>query len=226
MVNLRVRQRTWGEGGRPRKSASMASALASMVAVLSLSTFPRASRAHTGASKISLVQPPTIALEPDITLVVGPNLLFESGEWVTVSWTGIESWMFPDAFVAAFSPGTALDDPDALPNVAPIKYQFLTAGKPFPGEGDGDGDGEASSESAAGRGKTESFAGGETVAAAAESLRFRLLNLRDVEGYRFGLFKGGVEKPVLVAKTEEAVTFAQPFEVGGVGGVVTYINIT
>ncbi|CAN0396112.1 unnamed protein product, partial [Scytosiphon promiscuus] len=42
------------------------------------------------------------------------------------------------------------------------------------------------------------------------SLRFRLLNLRDAEGYRFGLFKGGVENPVLVASTQEAVTFAQP----------------
>ena len=224
MVNSRVRRRTWGVGGLPRTRAAMASALASVLAVLS--TFPRASRAHTGASKLSLVQQPTVALDPDITLVVGPTLLFESGEWVTVSWTGIEAWRFPDAFVAAFSPGTALDDQAALAHVAPVKYQFLTAGKPFPGDGDGEGDvdvggaGDASfetgidEESAAGRGKSDSSAGRETVAAAAESLRFRLLNLRDAEGYRFGLFKGGVEEPVLVAKTEEAVAFAQPFEVG------------
>ncbi|CAM9712469.1 unnamed protein product [Scytosiphon promiscuus] len=106
--------------------------------------------------------------------------------------------MFPDAFVAAFSPGTALDNPATITDVAPIKYQFLTAGKPFPG-------GVAEARNAAG-------AGGEELEVAM-SLRFRLLNLRDAEGYRFGLFKGGVENPVLVASTQEAVTFAQPFEV-------------
>lgn len=98
--------------------------------------------------------------------------------------------MFPDAFVAAFSPGTALDDPATVTEVAPIKYQFLTAEKPFPGVGH------------------------EAETGTVESLRFRLLNLRDAEGYRFGLFKGGVEEPVLVARTAEAATFARPFEVG------------
>lgn len=48
---------------------------------------------------------------------------------------------------------------------------------------------------------------------AVRSLRFRLLNLRDAEGYRFGLFTGGPSNPVLVAKTEEAVTFARSYEV-------------
>ncbi|CAM9341268.1 unnamed protein product [Ectocarpus sp. 12 AP-2014] len=149
---------------------------------------PRVS-GHTGPSELSAIQPPTFALDPDITLEVGPTLLFESGQWVTVSWSGIESWMFPDAFVAAFSPGTALDDPATVTEVAPIKYQFLTAEEPFPGVGH------------------------EAETGVVESLRFRLLNLRDAEGYRFGLFKGGVEEPVLVARTAEAVTFAQPFEV-------------
>lgn len=201
-----VRPRT---GGPPR-----AGTLASVLGVLALAlVLPGASRprfmvmAHTGPSELSLVQPPTIALDPDISLVVGPTLLFESGQWVTVSWTGIESWMFPGAFVAAFSPGTALDDPDAITDVAPIKYQFLTAERPFPGDAS---EVESENEEAAAAGEGE-FAGGET--AASDSLKFRLLNLRDVEGYRFGLFKGGVAKPVLVAKTEEAVTFAQPFEV-------------
>lgn len=157
-----------------------------------LATLPRASHAHTAPSELSLFQPPAVALDPDITIEVGPTLLFESGEWVTVSWAGIESWMFPDAFVAAFSPGTVLDSPATVTDVAPIKYQFLTAGKPFPGEGPEAGELEV-----------------------AMSLRFRLLNLRDAEGYRFGLFKGGVENPVLVATTQEAVTFARPFEVKG-----------
>ncbi|CAM9414414.1 unnamed protein product [Laminaria digitata] len=97
--------------------------------------------------------------------------------------------MFPDAFVAAFSPGTILDDPMSITHVAPIKYQFITEEQPY----------------------TLDERSGETEAV--ESLRFRLLNLRDVEGYRFGLFKGGVENPVLVAKTAEAVKFARPFEV-------------
>lgn len=201
----------------------MASALASALVGLALAlVLPGASRpsltamAHTGSSKLSLVQPPTIDLDPDIALVVGPTLLFESGQWVTVSWTGIESWMFPDAFVAAFSPGSALDDPDAITEVAPVKYQYLTAEKPFPGDASAEvvGEGEGDSETAGvgmGAGAGTSDEGRET--AAAESLRFRLLNLRDAEGYRFGLFKGGVARPVLVAKTEEAVTFAQPFEV-------------
>ena len=212
-----VRRRT---GGPPRAPKAMASVLASALSVLALAlVLPGASRPrliataqHTGSGKLSLVQAPTIALDPDITLVVGPTLLFESGQWVTVSWTGIESWMFPDAFVAAFSPGTALDDPDVITEVAPIKYQYLTAEKPFPGD--------VSSEKAAGSesggeaaGVEAETAAGEGVAEAAESLRFRLLNLRDVEGYRFGLFKGGVKKPVLVAKTEEVVVFAQPYEV-------------
>lgn len=178
----------------------MASFLASTLAVLA--TFPIASQAHTERSALSLVQSPRVALDPDITLTVGPTLLFDSGQWVTVSWTGIELWMFPDAFVAAFSPGTVLDDPDTITNVAPVKYQFLDAAKPYPG----------------GSSETGSAAGGEINSKAAgtayvSSLRFRLLNLRDAEGYRFGLFKGGVEDPVLVAMTEEAVTFAQPFEV-------------
>lgn len=201
---------------------AMASALASALSVLALASVlpgalrPRfaATAQHTGSAKLSLVQPPTVALDPDITLVVGPTLLFESGQWVTVSWTGIESWMFPDAFVAAFSPGAALDDPDAIAEVAPIKYQYLTAEKPFPGDAsseEADSEGESESEAA---GVETAAAGGEGgVAEAAESLRFRLLNLRDVDGYRFGLFKGGVKKPVLVAKTEEAVVFAQPYEV-------------
>eukprot|EP00752_Nemacystus_decipiens_P007459 g6665.t1 len=197
----------------------MASALGSALGVLALaSVLPGASRprflaaAHTGSSKLSLIQPPTISLDPDITLVVGPTLLFESGQWVTVSWTGVESWMFPDAFVAAFSPGTALDDPDLITEVAPVKYQYLTAEKPFPGDVSAE---EADSESETAAGVEAVAAAGEEggFAEAAESLRFRLLNLRDAEGYRFGLFKGGVEKPVLVAKTEEAVVFAQPYEV-------------
>ncbi|CAM9187858.1 unnamed protein product [Ectocarpus fasciculatus] len=153
-----------------------------------MAALPRVS-GHTAPSKLSAMQPPTVELDPDISLEVGPTVLFESGQWVTVSWSGIESWMFPDAFVAAFSPGTALDDPATVTEVAPIKYQFLTAEKPFPGVGD------------------------EAETGAVQSLRFRLLNLRDAEGYRFGLFKGGVDEPVLVARTAEAVTFAQPFEV-------------
>lgn len=206
----------------------MASALASALGALALALvlLPEASRprflaaAHTGSSKLSLVQPPTIALDPDIALVVGPTLLFESGQWVTVSWTGIESWMFPDAFVAAFSPGEALDDPVAITEVAPIKYQYLTAEKPFPGDGSSEAEVEEKVEEDGGeaegeRGMVEpGMVGALGETAAAESLRFRLLNLRDVEGYRFGLFKGGVKKPVLVAKTEEAVIFAQPYEVG------------
>lgn len=180
----------------------MASAVACILAVLA--TFPVASQAHTECSMLSLVQPPTVALDPNITLMVGPTLLFESGEWVTVSWAGIEVWMFPDAFVAAFSPGTPLDDPNTIMNVAPVKYQFLKAGKPYPG-------GDLVEVDNALGGARNSGAGADTVAVS--SLRFRLLNLRDVEGYRFGLFLGGVEAPVLVAKTEEAVTFAQPFEV-------------
>lgn len=192
---------TWNRrAGGDFPAATMASAVASVLAVLA--TLPIASKAHTERSTLSRVQPPTVALDPDVTLTVGPTLLFESGEWVTVSWTGIESWMFPDAFVGAFSPGTALDDPETITDVAPVKYQFLQAGKPYPGDSL----------------EVGSVAGGERYSGAADtavvsSLRFRLLNLRDVEGYRFGLFTGGVEKPVLVAKTEEAVTFAQPFEV-------------
>lgn len=220
-----VRRRSRAGGGLQAAGAittamSMASALASAaLSVLALALVlpattsrPRfTASAHTGSSKLALIQPPTIELDPDITLVVGPTLVFESGQWVTVSWTGIESWMFPDAFVAAFSPGSALDNPDDIMEVAPIKYQYLTAEKPFPGEASSEADGESESESEAVEVEVEAVAGG--VGEAAESLRFRLLNLRDVEGYRFGLFKGGVKKPVLVAKTEEAVIFAQPYEV-------------
>eukprot|EP00903_Cladosiphon_okamuranus_P008291 g7978.t1 len=192
---------------------SMASALASAaLSALALALVLPAASAHTGSGKLSLLQPPTVELDPDIDLVVGPTLLFESGQWVTVSWTGIESWMFPDAFVAAFSPGSALDDPEDITEVAPIKYQYLTAQKPFPGDASSEADGESGSGSESEAVEAEAFARG-TVGEAAESLRFRLLNLRDAEGYRFGLFKGGVKRPVLVAKTKEEVVFAQPYEV-------------
>lgn len=200
-VNTKPTEGRRAGGGFPVTTMAF-SAVASILAILA--AFPVASQAHTECSTLSLVQPPTVALDPNVALMVGPTLLFESGEWVTVSWTGIEAWMFPDAFIAAFSPGTPLDDPDTITDVAPVKYQFLTAGKPYPG-----GD-LLEVESAVG-GARNSGAVPDT--GAVSSLRFRLLNLRDVEGYRFGLFTGGVEAPVLVAKTKEAVTFAQPFEV-------------
>lgn len=188
-------------------AGTIARALAATAILTSLSR--STTRAHTEPSYLSLLQPPTTSLNANITLSVGPTLLFSSGQWVTVSWTGIESWMYPDAFIAAFSPGNALDDPSLVADVAPIKYQFLTAQKPFPG-GHRLGD-----ELDGGKGRQQQQGSGAEVvdAAAVETLRFRLLNLRDAEGYRFGMFKGGVEKPVLVAKTAEAVTFARPYEV-------------
>ena len=128
--------------------------------------------------------------------------------------------MFPDAFVAAFSPGTILDDPASVTHVAPIKYQFLTAEQPYTEDGL-DRERQASNRRREetplrSAGVASGVAGGRSrEIEAVESLRFRLLNLRDVEGYRFGLFKGGVENPVLVARTSEAeaVKFARPFEV-------------
>lgn len=142
-----------------------------------------------------------------------------------------------DAFVAAFSPGSVLDDPARIADVAPIKYQFISAGGPLP-EGDalpiyefvsaeearearntnGRGNGGGSRKSFDGQGwqwegdaeQKEEGLGEDMVT---QSLRFRLLNLRDEEGYRFGLFTGGLSHPVLVAKTEEAVVFARPYEV-------------
>lgn len=221
-----------------------------VILIVAATTLPRASNAHTAPGRLSLVQPPATALDPNITLSVGPTLLFSSGQWVTVSWTGIESWMFPDAFVAAFSPGTILDDPMSITHVAPIKYQFITEEQPytldgFQGErealnrrgetaltGAGVASGDVASGVASGvaPGVAPSVASGGVAGErsgeteAVESLRFRLLNLRDVEGYRFGLFKGGVENPVLVAKTAEAVKFARPFEVSEVDRCDTTVD--
>lgn len=241
----------------PQRIASPSLSELALFIIVALTTLPRHATAHTAPARLSLVQPPATALDPNITLSVGPTLLFSSGEWVTVTWTGIESWMFPDAFVAAFSPGMILDDPARITTVAPIKYQFLTAEEPFTedftggvleegeealnggglegGRVNGGGfrgggmnqkalereavnrKGETplksegvESDVAAGGGVAGEGAG---VGEAVESLRFRLLNLRDVEGYRFGLFKGGVENPVLVAKTTDPVKFARPYEV-------------
>ena len=115
--------------GGLRRTSSV-SGLALILTVIAV-TLPRGSDSHTAPGRLSLVQPPATALDPNITLSVGPTLLFSSGDWVTVTWTGIESWMFPDAFVAAFSPGTILDDPASITHVAPIKYQFITAEKPY-----------------------------------------------------------------------------------------------
>lgn len=251
--------------GVPQRTASSSLSELTLALIVAATTLLRHSNAHTGPARLSLVQPPATALDPNITLSVGPTLLFSSGEWVTVTWTGIESWMFPDAFVAAFSPGTILDHPARVTDVAPIKYQFLTAEEPFTEEfsedaseegeeaflnGDGlqgggvnkyayfeggganrgDFEGEGVNENALEGGASLTSAGvasdvatggvaqgvageGSGVGEAVESLRFRLLNLRDVEGYRFGLFKGGVENPVLVATTTEAVKFARPYEV-------------
>lgn len=202
--------------GGLRRTSSV-SGLALILTVIAV-TLPRGSDSHTAPGRLSLVQPPATALDPNITLSVGPTLLFSSGDWVTVTWTGIESWMFPDAFVAAFSPGTILDDPASITHVAPIKYQFITAEKPYTegvleGEGKGLNRGGQTSLRSAGVASNVVSGGASGETEAVESLRFRLLNLRDVEGYRFGLFKGGVENPVLIAKTTEAVKFARPFEV-------------
>lgn len=219
-------------------------AVAMALAVFTLQSATKTTaRAHTDPHPLSLFQPPAVALDPEITLsVVDPTTLLSSGLWVTVTWTGIEAWEFPDAFVAAFSPGTALDDPAHITQVAPVKYQFITAGGPLtelheqgteeaPGKlflghedvsRDDEGMGEwvraprGGSEEARGVGPAGGAgardAGGRDMIVQ-QGLRFRLLNLRDEEGYRFGLFKGGVTSPVLVAKTEEAVMFARPFEV-------------
>lgn len=196
------------------------SGLALMFIAVAIS-LPRGSDSHTAPGRLSLVQPPATALDPNITLSVGPTLLFSSGDWVTVTWTGIESWMFPDAFVAAFSPGAILDDPASITHVAPIKYQFITAEKPYTegvlkGEGKTLNQGGQTPLRSAGVASDVVAGGGSGETEAVESLRFRLLNLRDVEGYRFGLFKGGVKNPVLVAKTAEAVKFARPLEVSEV----------
>lgn len=193
---MRLARRWPSMAPAPHLSGCFDLALRLFTAVIAIALFSRTSEAHTGPGRLSLVQSPVVALDPHITLAVGPTLLFNSGEWVTVAWTGIEAWMFPDAFVAAFSPGDALDDPASITDVAPVKYQFITAGEPYAGD------------------LAEEMDEVQGSADAVQSLRFRLLNLRDTEGYRFGLFTGGVEKPVLVAKTDEPVTFALPYEVG------------
>lgn len=159
-----------------------------MVTAISVAGLASRAVAHTPVHPLSGFKPPAVALDPNVSLSVGPTLLISSGEWVTVTWSGIDSWSCPDAFVAAFSPGTVLDDPSRITEVAPVKYRFISAGGPASSPG----------------------AGGDTVA---QALRFRLLNLRDPEGYGFGLFKGGIKNPVLVARTEELVIFAQPYEV-------------
>ncbi|CAM9396340.1 unnamed protein product [Ascophyllum nodosum] len=166
---------------------------------------PTSSRAHTGPALLDAFKPPRVELDPDITVSVSPTMLMKSGEWVTIMYTGIESWRFPDAFVAAFSPGGVLDDPATITQVAPIKYQYLTAERPLLGDADAILDGKAGEEAGAGEKQGE--------LSTVQTLRFRLLNMRDPEGYSFGLFKGGIENPVLVAKTEEPVMFARPYEV-------------
>lgn len=217
MRSLLARCRRSGQrSGRSPEGTISLVALASVFVAVGLVPVP--CRAHTGPGVLSLIQPPTTSLDPNITLSVGPTLLFKSGQWVTVTWTGIESWMFPDAYVAAFSPGAVLDDPARVTDVAPVKYQFLTAEQPFTGKFWE----EVGDEGENGGGRYGGGAEGET--GAVESLRFRLLNLRDAEGYRFGLFKGGVDNPVLVAKTEEAVTFARPFEACLVGFCVLFLK--
>lgn len=134
--------------------------------------------------------------------------------------------------MAAFCPGSALDHPATITEVAPVKYQFITAGQPLqqrenplPEEDRNNaGHEERGSNGAAGSELSlESFGGrGPEDKDTVQSLRFRLLNLRDKEGYRFGLFTGGMENPVLVAKTNQAVTFAREIEVGGV--VTFFVN--
>lgn len=155
---------------------------------------PLGARGHTGPAMLDLFKPPRVEIDSNITVSVRPTVLMRSGEWVTITYTGIESWKARDAFVAAFSPGSVLDDPSTVTETAPIKYQYLTAEQPLTGD---DLVSEKNSEDL------------RTV----ESLRFRLLNMRDPEGYSFGLFTGGITNPVLVAKTEERVTFARPYEV-------------
>lgn len=155
---------------------------------------PLGAQGHTGPAMLDSFKSPRVKLDPNITVSVSPTVLMRSGEWVTITYTGIESWKARDAFVAAFSPGSVLDDPSTVTEVAPIKYQYLTAERPLTGDVLG---GEKNAE------------GYGTV----ESLRFRLLNMRDPEGYSFGLFTGGITNPVLVAKTEESVIFARPYEV-------------
>ncbi|CAM9562615.1 unnamed protein product [Choristocarpus tenellus] len=142
----------------------------------------------------------SISLDPDVTVSVTPTKLMSSGDWVTVSWDGI-GWWEPTAYVAAYSPGSALDDEKKLRETSPIKYQYLNAAKTAIQE-----TGEDALEDGISNGLARRMGG-------TSSLRFRLLNLRDDEGYRFGIFTGGVEAAVLVAATTETVTFAQPYEV-------------
>lgn len=197
-----------GRGTDRRRGGRCRFRQAALVAAVSaVGVAPRVALAHTPPHPLSNFAPPTTALDPNVSLSVGPTTLISSGEWVTVAWSGIDSWRWPDAFVAAFSPGTVLDDPARIAEVAPIKYRFISASGPLSSEGtDRDVDPEDGQML---RGEPR-VARGETVA---QALRFRLLNLRDPEGYRFGLFTGGISNPVLVAKTEAPVIFAQPYEV-------------
>ncbi|CAM9462002.1 unnamed protein product [Discosporangium mesarthrocarpum] len=153
------------------------------------------------------VEKTEIDLDPSITLSVTPTELVSNGDWVTVEWNGIES-RTEEAYIAAYSPGGILDDQDILRQTAPVKYQFLSAAIPTveeePAKEPAEEDNAAQD---TGDGDVEHRKHGST------SLDFRLLNLRDEDGYKFGLFIGGMESPKLVAKTEQTVKFAQPYEV-------------